>query len=109
MEGLEALVQAATQERKRLDEITDDLVNASSPRTPSRSQPQQSPLLTSLDRTIRSSPVAERDATVDVHQSHTLVAEMRLSYETRQTLSSPSEFNPGVVAEATCVIQNDEP
>ena len=95
MEGLEALVQAATQERKRLDEITDDQVNASSPRTPSRSQPQQSPLLTSLDRTIRSSPVAERDATVDVHQSHTLVAEMRLSYETRQTLSSPSTQSVG--------------
>ncbi|KIP11999.1 hypothetical protein PHLGIDRAFT_33082 [Phlebiopsis gigantea 11061_1 CR5-6] len=67
MEGLEALVQAATQRLN--EEMTEDTEQANSSRRDPLLHAQQSPLMTTVERSVPSSPLVGRDAPFNARPS----------------------------------------
>ena len=84
MEGLEALVQAATQERERLnEEMIEDTMQASfSPRN-ALLHVQQSPLTAPVERSVPSSPLIGKDAPFDTRPSPQGLSDARSQHEQR--------------------------
>jgi COMPASS component SPP1 len=92
MEGLEALVQAATQERKRLDgEESGDVVSQS----PSQMAPWTSPMLSPVDAPLFRSPSTRRKTILPLMgpTREPAYSDVRSPYEPSSQLPSPHQLH----------------